>query len=50
MNELLDKGVKTIYLVNNKFYIDLDEENITYKGVGEAIAVIDSKKVVPFKA
>lgn len=50
MNELLDKGVKTIYLVNNKFYIDLDEENITYKGVGEAIAVIDSKKVVSFKA
>ena len=50
MNELIDKGEKTIYLVNNTFYIDLDEENIAYKGVGEATAVIRSEKVVDFKA
>lgn len=50
MNELLDKGVKAIYLVNDKFYIDLGEENITYTGVGEATAVIRSDEPVDFKA
>ena len=50
MNELIDKGEKIIYLVNNTFYIDLDEENIAYKGVGETTAVIRSEKVVDFKA
>ena len=50
LNELLDKGEKTIYLVSNKFYIDLEEENITYKGVGDVIAVIRSDEVVDLNA
>lgn len=44
--DLLDEGVKTIYLCGDKFSIPLSKEGITYFGINKPMAVIDSKKEV----
>ena len=47
--DILDTGAKKVYLVNNTFEISLEDEEMTYIGVGKAIAKIDSKEPVDFE-
>ena len=47
---LLDEGKETIYLVNNTFSIPLTVKNKQYIGVGKAVAFINSKEPVDFRA
>lgn len=50
LDKLLDKGTKEIYLCGDRFNIPLDKDGISYIGVNETTAVIDSEKSVDFKA
>lgn len=50
LEKLLDKGTKEIYLCGDRFNIPLDKDGISYIGVNETTAVIDSEKSVDFKA
>ena len=47
---LLDEGKEEIYLVNNSFSIPLTVRNKKYIGIGNAVAVINSKEPVDFRA
>lgn len=44
--DLLDEGVKTIYLCGDKFSIPLSVGGMTYIGVNNPVAVINSKTIV----
>lgn len=46
--DLLDEGKHEIYLCGDRFYIPLSVKNMTYYGVNEPIAIIDSKEKVDF--
>lgn len=46
--DLLDEGVREIYLCDNRFVIPLRMKNKTYIGVSEAVAIIRSKNPVDF--
>ena len=48
--DLLDEGVREIFLCANRFVIPLRLQNKTYIGVGNAVAVIRSKSPVDFAA
>ena len=48
LSDLLDEEKPLIYLCGNKFVIPLRETHKTYIGVGKAIAVIRSNKIVDF--
>lgn len=50
LGKLLDKGAKEIYLCGDRFNIPLDKNGISYIGINETTAVIDSEKSVDFKA
>lgn len=47
--DILDAGAKKVYLVNNTFEISLEDKEMTYIGVGKAIAKIDSEETVDFE-
>ncbi len=47
--DLLDKGIREIYLCNNRFSIPLRVKNKIYIGVGKSVAVIRSDKIVDFE-
>ena len=49
-SDLLDENESLIYLCNNQFVIPLRETHKTYIGVGKAVAVIRSNKIVDFDA
>ena len=46
---LLDNGVKEIYLCGDKFSIPLSAVGVTYTGINNPVAVIDSKEEVDWK-
>lgn len=48
LEELLDKGITTIYLCGEKFSVHTDKSGIRYIGVNAPIVVIDSKEKVNF--
>ena len=48
LSDLLDEGVNDIYLCANRFTIPLKVTDKTYIGVGKAVAVIRSDKVIDF--
>ena len=50
LGDLLDEDMTLIYLCNNRFTIPLRETHKTYIGVGKAVAVIRSNKIVDFDA
>lgn len=50
LSDLLDDDEDTIYLCNNRFTIPLRITNKTYIGVGKAVAVIRTNKIVDFDA
>ena len=50
LGDLLDEDATLIYLCNNRFTIPLRVTDKTYIGVGKAIAVIRSNKLVDFDA
>ena len=50
LSDLLDEDKSLIYLCANKFVIPLRETHKTYIGVGKAIAIIRSNKIVDFDA
>ena len=50
LSDLLDEDATLIYLCSNKFTVPLRETHKTYIGIGKAIAVIRSNKVVDFDA
>lgn len=50
LEELLQQGVKEVYLCGDRFIIPLDREGISYIGVNEPTVVIDSAESVDFKA
>jgi len=50
LGDLLDENISEIYLCNGKFIIPLKVPNKKYIGVGDAVAVIRSKKIVDFDA
>ena len=50
LERLVKEGTQEIILCNEKFHIPLNVKNKTYLGVGNAVAVIDSKTAVDFEA
>ena len=50
LGDLLDENISEIYLCGGKFIIPLKVSNKKYIGVGDAVAVIRSKKLVDFDA
>ena len=50
LDRLIKEGAQEIILCNEKFHIPLNVKNKTYLGVGNAVAVIDSKTAVDFEA
>ena len=50
LGDRLDEGKSLIYLCANRFTIPLRQKNKTYIGVGNAVAVIRSNKLVDFEA
>lgn len=50
LERLVKEGAQEIILCNEKFHIPLNVKNKTYLGVGNAVAVIDSKTAVDFEA
>ena len=48
MADLLDEGNSKIYLFNNRFSIPLAISDKTYIGIGDVVAVINSKEYVDF--
>ena len=50
LEHLVKEGAQEIILCNDKFHIPLNVKNKTYLGVGNAVAVIDSKTAVDFEA
>ncbi|MBR0288301.1 MAG: HPr family phosphocarrier protein [Selenomonadaceae bacterium] len=50
LSDLLDEDATLIYLCNNRFTIPLRVTDKTYVGIGKAIAVIRSNKIVDFDA
>ena len=46
---LLDNGVKEIYLCGDKFSIPLSAVGVTYTGINNPVAVIDSKEEVDWE-
>ena len=50
LGDLLDEDMTLIYLCNNRFTIPLRLTDKTYVGVGKAVAVIRSNKIVDFDA
>ena len=50
LGDLLDEDATLIYLCNNRFTIPLRETHKTYVGIGKAVAVIRSNKIVDFDA
>ena len=50
LGDLLDEDITLIYLCNNRFTIPLRVTDKTYVGIGKAIAVIRTNKLVDFDA
>ena len=48
LGDLLDEDITLIYLCNNKFTIPLRVTDKTYVGIGKAVAVIRTNKIVDF--